>query len=593
MPARFSDRLSIRGAWSSSVAYQRGDVVTLSGQTWLALSASTNVTPAEGSTWTLSAAKGATGTSGSNGTAGASGVVSVNAPITNAGTSSAANLSLTTDTAAGVPTLDGSGLIRSSQLPAIAISDTNVVASEAAMLALTAQVGDVAVRSDLSKSFILKTTPASTLANWQELLSPPSSVLSVAGRTGAISLTNADVTGLGTAATKDYPASGNASSSQVVYGTDTRLTNGRPPDYVDLSWTTDANYTVVTTNSAIVQQTGTLTAARTVTLPAANALPAGSEVIIQVGASATATNTVTIQRAGSDTINGSTTSVVVGTSWGMRRFITDGSSAWVYDAGVLRISNNLSELTGTAATARTNLGLGALATKTTAAPTDLSIGTATTSGVTPSTTAAEKLVSAATTVSGTAISGSNKVLDAAAALTERSNGMLLYPWGNGVTAFSAATCRWQRFVPTRDLVVKRFGFEIRTASTNAESVDVGIYDASGNRLISTGPTTTIYTGPTNTGATSTTSAGYKYIVLNGATGYTLTAGSTYYAAIGITYTSGTAVTITVNSLYMAGIFGSSAGTADNASQSSLSTLPATMASVAYAGTVGPMIALIT
>jgi hypothetical protein len=56
------------------------------------------------------------------------------------------------------------------------------------MLGLTAQIGDVAVRTDVNKSFILTATPASTLANWQELLTPTDAVLSVDGSTGAISL---------------------------------------------------------------------------------------------------------------------------------------------------------------------------------------------------------------------------------------------------------------------------------------------------------------------------------------------------------------------------------------------------------------------
>jgi hypothetical protein len=66
----------------------------------------------------------------------------------------------------GVATLDSNAKIPTSQLPALAITDTSVVASQAAMLALTAEVGDVAVRTDLNKSFILKTAGASTLGNW-------------------------------------------------------------------------------------------------------------------------------------------------------------------------------------------------------------------------------------------------------------------------------------------------------------------------------------------------------------------------------------------------------------------------------------------
>lgn len=81
----------------------------------------------------------------------------------------------TTDKGAanGVATLDGSGLIPTTQLPPLAISDTFVVASQAEMLALTAQVGDVAVRTDVNKTFILQSSPASTLANWIQILTPP------------------------------------------------------------------------------------------------------------------------------------------------------------------------------------------------------------------------------------------------------------------------------------------------------------------------------------------------------------------------------------------------------------------------------------
>ena len=128
----------------------------------------------------------------------------------------------------GIASLDGSGLIPTNQLPALAITETSVVVSQAAMLALTAQVGDVAVRTDVNKSFILTASPATTLGNWQELLTPTDAVLSVDGNTGAISLSgtylnrttgqllgnldanNFKVTGLGTptsnadAATKVY-----------------------------------------------------------------------------------------------------------------------------------------------------------------------------------------------------------------------------------------------------------------------------------------------------------------------------------------------------------------------------------------------------
>ena len=93
----------------------------------------------------------------------------------------------------GIAELDSDGKVPSAQLPAIAITDTFVVADEAAMLALTAQTGDLAIRTDVNKSFILTASPASTLGNWQELLTPTDSVLSVDGLTGAVDLSTSYV----------------------------------------------------------------------------------------------------------------------------------------------------------------------------------------------------------------------------------------------------------------------------------------------------------------------------------------------------------------------------------------------------------------
>lgn len=94
----------------------------------------------------------------------------------------------------GVASLGADGKLNPSQLPALAISDTFVVNSQAAMLALTAEVGDIAIRTDINKSFILRVNGASTLANWQEVLSPTAAVSSVFGRTGAVVAQTGDYT---------------------------------------------------------------------------------------------------------------------------------------------------------------------------------------------------------------------------------------------------------------------------------------------------------------------------------------------------------------------------------------------------------------
>jgi hypothetical protein len=88
----------------------------------------------------------------------------------------------------GIASLDGTGKIPTSELPATAIATVYVVSTQAAMLALPSDIGEIAVRTDVSKSFILTATPASTLGNWQELLTPTDAVQSVDGSTGAVSL---------------------------------------------------------------------------------------------------------------------------------------------------------------------------------------------------------------------------------------------------------------------------------------------------------------------------------------------------------------------------------------------------------------------
>lgn len=94
--------------------------------------------------------------------------------------------------ASGIVPLDSGSKIPTTYLPALAISDTFVVANQAAMLALTAEVGDIAIRTDTNETYILQTAGASTLGNWQKILSPTAAVSSVFGRTGAVTATSGD-----------------------------------------------------------------------------------------------------------------------------------------------------------------------------------------------------------------------------------------------------------------------------------------------------------------------------------------------------------------------------------------------------------------
>lgn len=97
-------------------------------------------------------------------------------------------------TAAGnIPILGSDGKLSDSVIPAIAISESHTVASEHEMLALAAQVGDIAIRTDGAGTWILKQTPASTLANWVQLKSPTDAATSVNGKTGNVILTTSDI----------------------------------------------------------------------------------------------------------------------------------------------------------------------------------------------------------------------------------------------------------------------------------------------------------------------------------------------------------------------------------------------------------------
>lgn len=97
-------------------------------------------------------------------------------------------------TAAGnIPILGSDGKLSDSVIPAIAISESHTVASEHEMLALAAQVGDIAIRTDGAGTWILKQTPASMLANWVQLKSPTDAANSVNGKTGNVILTTSDI----------------------------------------------------------------------------------------------------------------------------------------------------------------------------------------------------------------------------------------------------------------------------------------------------------------------------------------------------------------------------------------------------------------
>ena len=115
------------------------------------------------------------------------------ANVTDFSTAVDARITAQKGNAGGLATLGGDGKLPQSQLPAIALGDSFSVASQAAMLALVAQQGDVALRTDLgNRKFLLLGSDPSVLSNWVDFAAT-GAVVSVNGRTGAVVVDKTDV----------------------------------------------------------------------------------------------------------------------------------------------------------------------------------------------------------------------------------------------------------------------------------------------------------------------------------------------------------------------------------------------------------------
>ena len=130
----------------------------------------------------------------------------------------------------GYAGLGTDGKLLSAQLPSITISDTFLTASQGAMLALVAQIGDISVRTDLNKSFILKGGDPTVLANWQELLTPTSAVTTVFGRNGGV-----------TAQVGDYIADQITETATRVFQTPIQRTNNDATSSIQTQLNSKAN----------------------------------------------------------------------------------------------------------------------------------------------------------------------------------------------------------------------------------------------------------------------------------------------------------------------------------------------------------------
>jgi uncharacterized membrane protein len=114
------------------------------------------------------------------------------------GIESLADVTDTTNVVAALSAGTGVGISAGGEISvtAVALTTVQTAVSEVAQLALTAQEGDVVVRSDENKSYVHNGGVAGTMADYTLLSTPTDSVLSVAGKTGVVDLVKGDV-GLG------------------------------------------------------------------------------------------------------------------------------------------------------------------------------------------------------------------------------------------------------------------------------------------------------------------------------------------------------------------------------------------------------------
>jgi len=122
----------------------------------------------------------------------------------------------------------------------------------------------------------------------------------------------------------------NANALNVVTSTGTGGNLGTLKAEVAFSrFATAVSYTILLTDVGfgwVIGVTSTA-AARTITLPLANAVPAGWQTTIKDESGGALTNNITIARAGSDTIDGATSNAI-NLNYGSRTLYSDGVSKW-------------------------------------------------------------------------------------------------------------------------------------------------------------------------------------------------------------------------------------------------------------------------
>jgi len=135
----------------------------------------------------------------------------------------------------GVASLDGSAEVLAIQLPAIAITDVNVCGSQVCQLALTAEEGDICVRTDEDKSYIHNGGIVGDMTDWTLLLST-GLVTSIQSQIGDVTLDHSDLNNIGA---DNHHTQTTSFATLVDSATDAQIPNDITIDYSTSSGDSD------------------------------------------------------------------------------------------------------------------------------------------------------------------------------------------------------------------------------------------------------------------------------------------------------------------------------------------------------------------
>jgi hypothetical protein len=113
-----------------------------------------------------------------------------------------------------IPVIVDDGKLDPKILPALEPDDTFIAGSLEEMLVLNATKGDLCIRSDENKTYVLKAEPASAQDNWAQMLHP-AEVQSVNGKTGIVTISAGDL-GLGSVSNTPDSAKNVNSASKLT-----------------------------------------------------------------------------------------------------------------------------------------------------------------------------------------------------------------------------------------------------------------------------------------------------------------------------------------------------------------------------------------